>query len=273
MIRFLNHKLKIAWAVAAVTYKEWAAYRTHSMVSIFVGPVYYLVQIFIWTAIYTNRAELHGLGLNELLRYYGAAALIGYLTMDFADWNLQMLIRTGKYLNFALKPMNHRFFALSQKLGHRTLGLLYEFLPVALIFVFVFRVPLEPANWLFTALSVAFSFLINFYVNYSIGLTGFWFTQTGGLRSVYSLLLSVFSGALIPLAFFPQVVQDILVFLPFQYITYVPAMLWTGSTLLAGKVVSPSVLLLIQGAYVLLAFFLSELLSYFGHKRFSGVGA
>ena len=49
MINYIKHKLEICRAVAFVTYKEWSAYRTHSLVSVFVGPVYFIVQYFIWT--------------------------------------------------------------------------------------------------------------------------------------------------------------------------------------------------------------------------------
>ena len=116
MIKKLKHELEVLKAVAFVTYKEWSAYRTHSLVSVFVGPVYFIVQFFIWTAVYGDNGSLAGMELEQTIRYFGALALIGYLVMDFADWNLQMLIRTGKYLTFALRPIHHRFFALSQKI-------------------------------------------------------------------------------------------------------------------------------------------------------------
>jgi ABC-2 type transport system permease protein len=134
----LARQWEVMRAVALVTYKEWAAYRTHSMVSVFVGPVYFVVQYFIWTAVYGGTGTLHGLELTQMVRYFGAATLIGYLTMDFADWNLSMLVRTGRYLTFALRPLHHRFFALSQKVGHRALGFVFEFVPCLLIFVLLF---------------------------------------------------------------------------------------------------------------------------------------
>jgi ABC-2 type transport system permease protein len=273
MVSAIAAKAKIAGAIAFVTYKEWAVYRTHSMISIFVGPMYYLVQLFIWRAVYTSEGVIAGMSLGDMLRYYAAVALIGYLTMDFADWNLQMLIRTGKYLNFSLKPMNHRFFALSQKLGHRTLGLIYEVIPVALIFVLVFRIDIMPENLLLTAISVLFSFFINFFVNYSIGLLGFWFTQTGGIKGLYTLLVSAFSGVLLPITFYPQLIQKVILFLPFSYITYVPAMVWTGKYTIGGENIPLPVIVSIQGLYVLASFVLCAVLGRVGNKRFSGVGA
>jgi ABC-2 type transport system permease protein len=165
-------------AVALVTYKEWSAYRTHSMVSIFVGPVYFIVQYFIWTAAYGGRTELNGMELSQMITYFGASTLIGYLTMDFADWNLQMLIRTGKFLTFALRPIHHRFFAFSQKIGHRVLGLIFEFIPCYIIFSLLFDINMVPKNLGWTVLSVALAFLMNFYIHYILGMTAFWFTQS-----------------------------------------------------------------------------------------------
>ncbi|HEX3077501.1 MAG TPA: ABC-2 family transporter protein [Lachnospiraceae bacterium] len=268
----MNRYFSIAKAVALVTYKEWSAYRTHSMVSIFVGPIYFLVQYFIWNAVYGGQGSLNGMELNQMLTYFGATALIGYLIMDFADWNLQMLVRTGKFLTFALRPINHRFFALSQKLGHRLLGFFFEFLPCFLIFEFIFKIDMVPKNIGFTLLSILLAFLMNFYVNYCIGLTAFWLVQSAGIRRVFQVLASVFSGALIPLVFFPKSLQFILFFLPFQYITYVPSMVFSGHYSLAGIHLSIPQIVAIQGIAVLLTAILSEILYRRAMHRFSAAG-
>ena len=219
----------MAYAVAAATFKEWSVYRTHTMVSILVGPVYFAVQYFIWTAVYTSRDTLAGMELPAIIRYFGATALIGYLTMDFADWNLSMLVRTGKFLTFSLRPVHHRYFALAQKLGHRVLGLGLEFIPCIVIFHFVFGVDMRPAHAGWALLSVALAFFINFQFNYILGLTSFWFVKAEGVRRVIYLTSMFFSGALIPLTFFPQRLQTAQYFLPFQYTVYVPAMVYVGN--------------------------------------------
>ncbi|HYW82962.1 MAG TPA: ABC-2 family transporter protein, partial [Spirochaetia bacterium] len=142
----IGTEARILKAVAFATYKEWAAYRSHMLLSLLVGPAFFLAQVFIWKAVYAGRETIAGFSLQNMLFYFGAASIITYLIMDFADWNLQMLIHTGRFLTFALRPLSHRFFALSQKVGHRALGFLFEFIPVWLIFALVFRIPLLPAR-------------------------------------------------------------------------------------------------------------------------------
>ncbi|MBP0956301.1 MAG: ABC-2 family transporter protein [Oscillospiraceae bacterium] len=272
-MNYIKHKLEMCKAVAFVTYKEWSAYRTHSLVSVFVGPVYFMVQYFICTAIYGGNITLGGLEFEQTVRYFGASALIGYLTMDFADWNLQMLVRTGKFLTFTLRPMHHRFFALSQKIGHRVLGFFLEFLPCLFIFALLFKVEIIPRYMGWTVLSVALAFLMNFYVNYCLGMTAFYFVQANGIRVVYQLLGSIFSGALIPLSFFPEVIQRIMMFLPFQYTNYIPAMVWTGNNSIGEMGMTIPQAVLYQGIAVIFTALLSEVIYRSSIKRFTAVGA
>ena len=273
LLNLIKHKIDVCKAVAFVTCKEWGAYRTHSMVSIFVGPVYFIVQYFIWTAVYGSAESLNGLELSQMIRYFGATALIGYLTMDFADWNLDMLIRTGKFLTFSLRPLNHRFFAFSQKIGHRVLGFIVEFIPCVLIFTLLFGIDMRPADAGWLIISVILAFFMNFLVNYCLGMASFWIVQSGGIRAVYSLAGSIFSGMLVPLVFFPKSLQIIQFFLPFQYTSYVPAMVFLGQYSLGDINMSVPEIVGVQALAVLTAFLASELMYKAAMKQFTAVGA
>ena len=268
----LKRRLLTLRAVAFVTYKEWAAYRTHSLVSLFVGPVFFLSQILIWRALYSGRDLIGGMTLEQMLAYLGLVTLVGYLTMDFADWNLQMLIRTGKFTTFMLRPVHHRFFALSQKVGHRFLGLLYEFIPVYLIIRFILGVELHVAYPFWAVVSVALGFLMTFYINYCIGITGFWLVRTTGARAIFQLISRVFSGVYLPLTIFPSALQEVLLFLPFQFTTYLPVSVCIGRYSLGGLVLPIPAAGGLQAAAVLVMMLLSELFYRRGIRQYAGVG-
>lgn len=273
LVNDLKKQLLVMKEVAYVTYKEWSAYRTHSMISIFVGPVYFIVQYFIWSAVYGDNGSLQGIALEEMIRYFGVSTLIGYLVMDFADWNLSMLIRTGKFLTFSIRPIHHRFFAFSQKIGHRILGFVFEFIPCLLIFRFLFGIDMKPAHMGWFVLSVLLAFLMHFYAYYNMGLLSFWLVKTDGIREVFALLSSICSGSLIPLVFFPKWIQVLQFFLPFQYIIYVPSMVFTGQYSLGGITLSVQQIVGIQGVAVIVMFGISEILYKVSMKHFTGVGA
>jgi ABC-2 type transport system permease protein len=258
--------------VAFVTYKEWAAYRSHMLVSLLVGPVNFLVQYFIWSAVFSNQATVNGFTLEQMITYYGVVTLIFYLTMDFADWNLHMLIHTGKFVAYVIRPMSHGFFAFSQKVGHRILGFFFEFLPVSLIFIFIFRINLIPADWGWAALSILLGFLMTFCINYSIGILGFWLVRGEGVRRMIQIVGLVLRGTFIPLVFFPEAIQKILFFLPFQFAAYVPIRVFLGSYELAGYSFTLPEIVLIQAAAVAVMFLVTNLLMRLGIRRFTGVG-
>ena len=272
-INAFSRSIQIMKAVAFVTYKEWAAYRSHAMVSLFVGPVYFLVQVFIWKAVYSMKESINGLTLEQMITYFGIAALINYLIMDFADWNLQMLIHTGRFLTYMLRPMSHVYFAFSQKIGHRILGLTVEFIPVYLIFTLVFGITLIPARFGYALISILLGFLMMFFIDYCVGITAFWLTRTQGIRRMFLLLRDVCSGVLLPLIFFPDILQKILFILPFQYIAYVPIRVCIGSYQLGGITLTIPQIIGIQAIAVLLMGVFSLLFSKIGLKRFTGVGA
>lgn len=265
--------IRILTSVAYATYKEWAAYRSHMLVSLFVGPVYFLVQYFIWRSVFSHSETVNGYTFSQMLAYFGIVTLIHYCIMDFADWNLQMLIHTGRFITFMLRPVSHRYFALSQKIGHRVLGFSLEFVPVYLLFYLVFGILLIPANIIWTLLSVCLGFMMMFLVDYCIGITGFWLVRTGGVRRMFLLLRDIFAGTFIPLTFFPDSIQNILFVLPFQYISYVPARVFLGSYELGGIRVDIPQIVAIQALAVLLMWAVSEVMWRLGIRKFTGVGA
>jgi ABC-2 type transport system permease protein len=243
------------------------------LVSLFVGPVYFAVQYFIWGAVYGGGGELMGIEYTQMIRYFGITALIGYLTWGSADWNLSMLIRTGRFLTFALRPLHHRFFALSQKIGHRALAFVMEFVPCALLFILLFGVDMRPAHIGWFALSVILASLMHFFISYCIGLFSFWIVQSQGIRLAYAVADSIFAGALIPLVFFPVPLQFVQFFLPFQYTSYVPAMVFLGEYRLGGYELALPAIVGVQAIAVCVMFAVSELMYRVAMKRFTGVGA
>jgi len=61
-------------------------------------------------------------------------------------------------------------------------------------------------------------------------------------------------------------------FLPFQFITYVPAMVYTGQYSLGGITLTIPAVVGFQALYVLILYGVSEILYRRGIKRFAGVG-
>jgi len=144
---------------------------------------------------------------------------------------------------------------------------------VWLIFFFLFHIRLLPAEPFWTIVSILFSFVIMFLLNYSIGILAFWLTRTDGIRALIRLFRDLMAGVFIPLSFFPEAVQKILFFLPFQFVSYVPARVFLGSYNLAGWNMSIPTIVGIQGLALVGMLIVTAMLWKLGIKRFTGVGA
>jgi ABC-2 type transport system permease protein len=75
--------------------------------------------------------------------------------------------------------------------------------------------------------SLILAFLISFCFDYFVGLSTFYTESIWGISITKEIILTVFSGALLPLQFFPDAVQKILLALPFQAIYHTPLMMVT----------------------------------------------
>jgi ABC-2 type transport system permease protein len=101
-------------------------------------------------------------------------------------------------------------------------------LPTALLLAFVFKVNIASGPGLFLfPISLMLAFLISFSIDYFIGLMGFYSESVWGLSTTKEIIVTVFSGALIPLQFFPEAMQKVLFWLPFQAIYHTPIMMLT----------------------------------------------
>ncbi len=260
------------FAIAQVTWKEWAAYRSHMAVSLLTGPLRFVVMTWIWTTTMNSSGTAGGLSLENLVTYSAMTSLVSFTIHDFADWNLQMLIRTGRYANHLLQPLPHPFYAFGQKLGHRALGILIEAIPVwILVSLWLGRV-LVPHNLFWFGLSVVQGFVLLFVVNYTMGLTGFWLVRAEGIRRCLELLRNILAGALLPLSFFPEAIQSILMVLPFPWILYVPLRIGLGSIELTGQILSPATAVGFQSLALLAWGSVFYFLNRIATRRFLAVG-
>jgi ABC-2 type transport system permease protein len=73
---------------------------------------------------------------------------------------------------------------------------------------------------------VGLSFMV--FYQYFIGTLAFKFQDIGFFRHVQGSVIAFLTGAIVPLALLPEAVTGALRFLPFTYVTYMPAMLLTG---------------------------------------------
>jgi len=194
-----------------------------------VGNVVYLgVAYYLWRSIYSYSDTIRGLTFNETFLYVGLGSAIFILLKTYADWYIHYEIREGIIANYLIKPLDFQLYNLFANLGSLLMNLTAITIPTVLLLTFVFKVKVAfgPGIFLFP-ISLLLAFLISFSNDYSIGLMGFYSESVWGLSTTKEIIVTVFSGALIPLQFFPAAIQKVLFWLPFQAIYHTPIMMLT----------------------------------------------
>jgi ABC-2 type transport system permease protein len=89
----------------------------------------------------------------------------------------------------------------------------------------VFRVelPQAPGTWILWAVSLWLSHLANFGLSFMVGIAALPLHNITGLTHLKSTLMSVFSGALIPLELFGEAWRPVVFALPFHALVHTPA--------------------------------------------------
>jgi ABC-2 type transport system permease protein len=89
----------------------------------------------------------------------------------------------------------------------------------SVIFLIIGIIMQPPASLLAVMLFVIYlplAFAIAYGINVLVGTVAFYFTEAGSIKNVVAQVASVFSGALVPLAFFPGELKALALLLPFS---------------------------------------------------------
>jgi ABC-2 type transport system permease protein len=203
-------------------------YRFGFLFTIFGSIVYLGVAYYLWKSIYRYSDTIRGLTFNETFIYVALGSAIFLLLKTYTDWYIHYEIREGIIANYLTKPLDFQIYTLFANLGSLLMNLTAVTIPTALVMIFVFKVQIAFGIGLFLfPISLLLAFLISFSIDYFIGLLGFYSESVWGFSTTKEIIVTVFSGALIPLQFFPEAIQKVLFWLPFQAIYHTPLMMIT----------------------------------------------
>ncbi|KLR75266.1 daunorubicin ABC transporter permease, partial [Geobacillus sp. T6] len=164
-----------------------------------------------------------------------------------------------------IRPYSYLGMKAVQGLGEGLFRLFFLSLP-GLFFVSLFlplQFPGHAKTWLSFGLSLLFSFIIFSELNLLAGVVTFFTFRNEGLLRAKRFIIDLFSGLILPLSFYPDWAQQLMAYMPFQAISYIPSMIITES--FQGAAVSDG--LFTQAAWCVLLWFPIALLWRVAKKR------
>jgi ABC-2 type transport system permease protein len=228
------------------------AYRTNYYSGILIYSINIGAYYFLWSAIYGGKEEIQGLSVLQMTTYVAVAWMARAFYFNNIDREIAAEIQDGKVAIEMIRPYNYLGMKIMQALGEGIFRFLFFSIPgmiiVALIFPIGFSASLS--TWLFFFFSLLFSFIVNTQINLLTGIMTFFFFNNAGLIRAKRVVIDLFSGLLLPISFYPMWAQDVMSYLPFQAISYVPSMIFTEG--FVGQEIYHAVLL--QAVWVLILF-------------------
>lgn len=199
-------------------------FRFDFVVSITLTGINVLFYAFLWSSVFADETTIEGVTRQQMIIY---SVVSNFITVVFTV-NVQSYIndsvKTGNIAYILSKPLNVCIFWLSSDIGCLLNKLIIYLVPIGtvIIYIIINEIPIHAVNVILFILSCIFSYLILWAISFCVGSIAFWHNDLGTVGNFKDLIILILSGSFVPLWFFPELVQKISEFLPFQYIYQAP---------------------------------------------------
>ena len=206
------------------------AYRGRTFMTLLANLIWVIMLYYLWQTVYAGTDAIQGFTWAQMRSYILLSYAVNMLLSFYSAGRMMAPVRTGEIAQDLLRPLDYLYSQLAMTLGGAVIEGGLSALVTLLLGTAVFGIlpPVSPAAALLFLVSIVLGFLIKFLVTFLTALLCFWTVNSLGLLWAQSAVINLFSGALIPLAFFPGGLRTLTQWLPFQGIVYTPVSIYLG---------------------------------------------
>jgi len=222
------------WCVFRLVWIERMVYRINFVMEIVSIILSSLIVVFVWLAIYqsSGRGVLGGYSIQEMVTYIlGGGVINSFILTTAENPETSQSIQDGTLSTLLIKPFNPYAIWLARDLGSKAFLFIIGLAGYTIVFFFFknYLVVSASINYLcLFFLSILLAAILQFLLFESLSLLAFWVENTYGIRFTMRVIMEVVGGAIIPLSFFPHILQKIFLLLPFPYLIYLPMRIYLG---------------------------------------------
>jgi ABC-2 type transport system permease protein len=213
-------------------------YRAAAVAAFFTNFFFGFVRVMVYLAFYAFSTAVQPLTLGQAVNYTWLTQVVFRLQAWNSDPEIVQMIRSGNVAYELCRPLNLYFIWYSRLISQKLVPFLLTGIPIYFICIFLpgdFRLDLPvsaAAGAAFTG-AVLLSVLLACAFSNLMSLSALWTLAGDGMQRIFPAIIMVLSGALVPLAYFPEWSQGILKALPFAGLLDIPFRFYLG-TLPAG---------------------------------------
>lgn len=234
-----------------------------------------MIQMSLWAAIYGKQGYdtiIMGYTYPQILLYSFTATMSGRFLGTDVHNRIAAEIKSGMLNTYLIQPLSYPLFRLFVFIGEKIFHFIFNIglLGCALCFWGGknLTASLTAANVCAFIADIPFALLLNFLMLINISFIAFWLVDVNRIFGIINILLTIFSGAILPLDIFGKQIVMILQNFPFFYTTYFLTNILTG-TMTAAQL---SAGIRKQLVWIFLLFTTACFLWRAGKKRYEAVG-
>jgi ABC-2 type transport system permease protein len=221
-------------AVTRVAFRRQLAYRTANLAGLVTNAFFGLLRMSLFIALFssTSQPTIGGYDLQAAATYTWFTQALMMVICLWGWWDIETTIRSGDVVTDLARPFSYLGYWLARDYGRAAYFVLFRGLPGLIVGQLTFagglRWPSTPLDVGMLLISLVLAVAISFAWRFLLNVTAFWTTDARGLGGIAGALLIFLSGFVVPLRFFPEWIQPLLLSLPFAGIIQVPTDIFVG---------------------------------------------
>ncbi len=227
----LHAALKKYWAIAKINFANQLTYSVDMLSEVMFLMFIFSILFFLHRATIkiTPSGPIEALSLAQIMWIIFFATLFGGERAKGVSHALNEEILSGQIAYQLNRPYSYIAFHLAQHLGAKIPSIFLSGTITGLLLYCIVGFPvISIGSFLLGLLMLCIGLVINFFIQFCIGLCAFWIGNVDPLRWIYLQVMVVAGGMSVPLALFPATMKKIILLLPFSTVAYGAARIIVG---------------------------------------------
>lgn len=188
------------------------------------------MSLSIWGVLFANQDQLSGYTQPEMFTYIFVVSILQSLILSTALSGLSYEVYSGSISHILLRPINFFAYLITVELDDKLKNSFFSIIEFIILFFLIkpefFIPPLITMLVLF--FWILGGIMTYFLIQLLFGAVGFWSPDTWAFRFLFVLVLEITAGKMFPLDILPSILQTIIKFTPFPYLSFAQTQLFLG---------------------------------------------
>jgi ABC-2 type transport system permease protein len=221
--------MRLYYEIAVRSFRRATTYRAAYIAGMLTNAFFAAIRCWVYIALYGDGGSVAGFSLEDAITYTWIMQALISIGAGWISGEIAATIRSGDIVTDLSRPWNFYGYWLSRLTGERAFNLLFRGSLTYVIGIVTFgaRIPRLHDLALFLV-AVVLALLVIVAYNFIVNLASFWLLDNTGVAIIANVLMAFFSGFIIPLDFFPPLLQALARALPFQAMSGLPGQIFIG---------------------------------------------